>query len=78
MDFRVKKVFTVDAESVAEADMPNQETEDTPASEEASEGSLESSSEESEDEGEGKKKKRVGFRDRKVRSFFSVAVQPVG
>lgn len=62
----VKKVFTVDAESVAEADMPNQETEDTPASEEASEGSLESSSEESEDEGEGKKKKRVGFRDRKI------------
>ncbi|XP_047488550.1 calcium uptake protein 1 homolog, mitochondrial-like isoform X2 [Penaeus chinensis] len=62
----VKKVFTVDAESVAEADMPSHEAESTPASEEASEGSLESSSEESEDEGEGKKKKRVGFRDRKI------------
>lgn len=74
MDFRVKKVFTVDAESVAEADIPSHESENTAASEEASEGSLESSSEESEDEGEGKKKKRVGFRDRKVRSFFSDAV----
>lgn len=64
----------MDAESVAEADMPSQEAEDGPAADEASEGSLESSSE-SEDEGESKKKKRVGFRDRKVGSFFSVAVK---
>ncbi|XP_042890334.1 calcium uptake protein 1 homolog, mitochondrial-like isoform X4 [Penaeus japonicus] len=61
----IKKVFTVDAESVAEADMPSQEAEDGPAADEASEGSLESSSE-SEDEAESKKKKRVGFRDRKI------------